>query len=171
MKSGQTSQPRCARLRTGVEQASTPTAVECGSADREPSGKFTEQPKLPQRAPRRGHTHTRVCRDDGAWVCDVLGSRPPACRCCGPPPRGVRHTRTAVRLPGGGCGAIPPTRQCRPHAPWSPRVGQEWQTGKESQDSPVMGLGVLGGGDAPSTRSMPAGFGAVEPPRSSIVSS
>lgn len=34
------------QLRTGVEQVSTSTAVEYGSADREPSGKFTEQPKL-----------------------------------------------------------------------------------------------------------------------------
>ena len=36
----------CVRLRTGVEQVSIPTAVECGLTDREPSGKFTEQPKL-----------------------------------------------------------------------------------------------------------------------------
>lgn len=33
-----------------MEQVSTPTAVECGSTDREPSGKFTEQPKLPKGA-------------------------------------------------------------------------------------------------------------------------
>ena len=38
-----------------MEQVSTPTAVECGSTDREPSGKFTEQPKLPV----RGNTHKR----------------------------------------------------------------------------------------------------------------
>jgi len=33
-------------LRTGVEQVSASTAYEYGSADRKPSGKFTEQPKL-----------------------------------------------------------------------------------------------------------------------------
>jgi len=37
----------------GLEWSRFPhqTAVECGSTDREPSGKFTRQPKLPWRSP------------------------------------------------------------------------------------------------------------------------
>ncbi len=38
--------PGQTQLRTGVEQVSASTAVEYGSADRKPSGRFTEQPKL-----------------------------------------------------------------------------------------------------------------------------
>jgi len=44
--------PCCVRLRAGVEQVSPSTAVECGLTDREPSGKFTEQPKLRRVGPQ-----------------------------------------------------------------------------------------------------------------------
>jgi len=82
-----------------VEQVSTPTVVECGSTDREPSGKFTEQPKLPVRvkAQQAGVANRQA---EATFCCDGYG---------------VLYVRMATSHGRyqASLGAVAPPRSCR----------------------------------------------------------
>lgn len=109
------------QLRTGVEQVSTSTAVVYGSADREPSGKVTEQPKLQSHSDATGVT--------------------------GHPEKGPLSGITKAPHRPNTHSGLP---MCVPHPVVSGASCGEWQTGKQCQHSAVTGLwrtsqGVQGG--------------------------